>query len=508
MAHDFRPRSKFPLDPFAAIPHSAREPWIMNAERLFSPLARDVLLVLGASSAKDLEPLLYSTQLSNSLLVVVTHEPLPIPAELPIRPAIRVLRLTAPLGLENAGSVRFVNVLEWAERVARVWRRRGDHDIAELVEDSTMSDLGPKSRTDLLSSLTRSNPPSPRASATSLIPLNPPSPSRSSSPKPRMMGERRDSRLPSVDPSQRAFDGLINFLPPNLPDKALLKYAILVTTISRTFLVAAVPIASSLRSRPSAVRRRSLMRPSLRPNSVYSLPSSRSSLYSTGTSPSPSLVDFPSSTPAPTNAHLVHLLPSRKPTQLVQSIETFLLSFCYPPIHHPQPRPPEQRTSPYLMAARTFAEAVPVAGTTAEPTVAEAVLSGALDLENSTNGDWRVPPRAWIAGSPDIILSSAHQLSSLSVPPPQPTESLSMPAMSRSFNCNTGSGLSEEGYSSADSTPLSTPRSELVMGYAESALRQSSELPTPPDSEEDVVTGKPKKSKARWRFWRAASGAA
>ncbi|KZT23715.1 hypothetical protein NEOLEDRAFT_1179929 [Neolentinus lepideus HHB14362 ss-1] len=500
MADDFRPRSKFPLDPFAAIPHSAREPWIMNAERLSSPSGRDVLLVIGPSSVKDLEPLLYSPQLSNSLLILITHGPLPIPAELPIRPAVRVLRLTTPLALESAGSVRFVYVLEWAERVARVWRRRGDHDVLELTEDSTMSDLGPvKSRPNMLSTLTWSQPPSPRASATSLLPSTPPTLSRPSSPRPQVLEKRRDSRLPPVDPSQRAFDGLVNFLPSNLTDKVLLKYTILVTTISHTFLVAAVPI--SMHSRPSAVRRRSFL---VRPNSVHTLSSRRSSEYTTNTSPSPSLLDFPSSTTAPTNAHLVHILPSRKPAQLLQSMETFLLSFCYPPTHYPHPRPPEQRTSPYLMAARTFAEAVPIAGTTAEPTVAEAVLSGALDLENSTNGEWRIPPRAWMAGPIDIILSSADQLRTLPVAPSPPLESLSLPAMSRTTHSDPNFmsvSLSEEGYSSADSTPLSTPRSDLAPVYSESGLRRGSELPTPPDSEEDVVVAKSKKSRG-WRFWR------
>jgi hypothetical protein len=38
------------------------------------------------------------------------------------------------LALEQAGAVRFVNILEWAERVARTWRKVGGIGVRELAE--------------------------------------------------------------------------------------------------------------------------------------------------------------------------------------------------------------------------------------------------------------------------------------------------------------------------------------------------------------------------------------
>ena len=37
-----------------------------------------------------------------------------------------------PLALEQLGAVRLVNVLEWAERVARTWRKLGGIGVEEL----------------------------------------------------------------------------------------------------------------------------------------------------------------------------------------------------------------------------------------------------------------------------------------------------------------------------------------------------------------------------------------
>lgn len=94
-----------------------------------------------APSAKDLKPLLSSKHLSNSLLIIATHEPPAIPHT--ALPTIRILRLKAPLAIEQSGAVRFVNVLEWAERVARLWRKYGGYGAAELSEDSDGQDYLP-----------------------------------------------------------------------------------------------------------------------------------------------------------------------------------------------------------------------------------------------------------------------------------------------------------------------------------------------------------------------------
>lgn len=178
---------------------------------------------------------------------------------------------------------------------------------------------------------------------------------------------RRESKIPPLqslqasqqppDPTQRPFDAIVNFLPHDLPEKAMLKHAILVTTISRPFLVAAVPasIAASLssptllgspipganptggsgQSTPKGTERRKsvLKRPQM--FSMYSMPPTPP--LSSGDSLN-SLQQPQNSIPAYVNnkAHLVHLLPSSKGSKanggqkIAQSIESFLLSFSYP----------------------------------------------------------------------------------------------------------------------------------------------------------------------------------
>ena len=54
---------------------------------------------------------------------------------------MRILRLGGPLAIEQAGAVRFVNVLEWAERVARLWRKYGGYGAAELTGEDDGLDL-------------------------------------------------------------------------------------------------------------------------------------------------------------------------------------------------------------------------------------------------------------------------------------------------------------------------------------------------------------------------------
>ncbi|EPQ50122.1 hypothetical protein GLOTRDRAFT_134237 [Gloeophyllum trabeum ATCC 11539] len=434
MSDDFRPRAKFPIDPFAAIPHSAREPWTLHPERL-AARARDVLLVLGVTPATNLAPLLHSPQLSSGLLLLVSHEPLALPAH--PHPAVRVLRLAAPLALENAGSVRLVGVLEWAARIARLWRRRPAHGVLELAEGST--DPAPTPRSAL---------PSPRASATNLVPLPLP-PSRSSSPKP-----------PPADPSPRAFDALVNFLPPHLPDKALLKHAILVTTLSRTFLAA-----------PPARRRSSLF---ARAGPVHALPPG----------------------PPDAGAPLVHVLPAASGDarpKLVHGIESFLLSFCVPAAMRP---PARERTLPYLLDARAFAAALPH---DAAYTVADALLSGALD-----GG----APRAWVAGPADVVLAASPSSHSVPSRPCPYSESLSMPAMSRARASSSNPGLCAS-CSSAESSPPATPRADSAASLPAVLERAAgsgsgSGLKSTPGEEAGEGEGERevRRKRSRWRFWR------
>lgn len=126
-----------------------------------------------APNPDDLHSLLFSPFLARSLILIATHVHLSIVNKGPtITPAVRVLRLSAPLAIEDSGALRLVSLLERAERVARVWRdhpntqpRQGtnvENDVLYLTEcepggEFTLHDLDP---------IPPSAPPSPTKSAT------------------------------------------------------------------------------------------------------------------------------------------------------------------------------------------------------------------------------------------------------------------------------------------------------------------------------------------------------
>ncbi|KAF8273472.1 hypothetical protein EI94DRAFT_1783007 [Lactarius quietus] len=462
----FRPR--LPSDPFSNNAFRQRDPIVLNAEHLFhtastSQPRRDVILVLGATNAKDLAPLLNSERLAFSLLVVASHQPLFVPPK--VQPAVRVLQLTEPLGLEEAGAIRFVNILEWAERVARVWRKDGGIGVKELAESDQdgFGALPPPPKFLGLGKSSKSNPTSPDSSTSHIH-----SATSSSSLGKRSFFKKRSLRserdLPSPDSSQRPFDALVNFLPPDISDKSLLKQAILVTTISRPFLVAAAPPSLAPPIRPPAPKRASIFGRI----SIYSMPptpplGSRDSLNSLVTGPI--LSQSPQIKP-----HLVHLLPPRPrnsvANRVVHSIESFLLSFSFPPTLEIRNTEGPEPARACLLESAAFAEPV---GTPPSLninwTVADILLSGCLDDEPT--------PRSWLSGAADIVVAAPPSMQDS--PPTSPIT----------------------GPDSQTSPP--TPHSNFGI----------SAIPTPPDSDEDIpsqhtVPAKHSSFKhaLRWTFWR------
>ncbi|KAI9065259.1 hypothetical protein FKP32DRAFT_1610766 [Trametes sanguinea] len=399
----FKPR--FPLDPFAGAPAAALgEPWFLKVDALLAATSyqrRNVIFVLGAPSLKELAPLLQSRHLAKSLVILATHNPPEIPHI--VLPTVRILHLSAPLALEDAGAVRFVNVLEWAERIARAWRKHGGTGVLELSEELDIdAELAPPSVLRFNGS--QSTPASPGSSSTQLssesLPSRPSSifrPHSSSSGKFLSRGRQASQTLPKPDPSQRPFDALINFLPNHVSDKALLKTSILVTTISRPFLVSNGPAPPHIRERTSSS---SSTRPR-RPQSIFNAFSrSSSSVYLPPTPPyqsGESLSLLSLAPPPPAKALLIHLLPP-PPTsapvgarrKLVESIESFLVSFAFQAI------PPGslghetlERARPYLMETATFCDQVgcePGVADWGDWTVADVVLSGSLDAETTPSG--------------------------------------------------------------------------------------------------------------------------
>ncbi|KAH9941789.1 uncharacterized protein BXZ73DRAFT_8336, partial [Epithele typhae] len=437
----FRPR--FPLDPFAGAPPAAlAEPWFIKTEPLFhaTSLRRsNVILILGAPTLEQIAPILQSRQLSKSLVILATHRPPDIPGV--AIPSVRILHLSAPLALEDAGAVRFVTVLEWAERVARLWRKHGGDGVLELSEDVDInSELAPPSALRFGS---QSTPASPGSSS---MHLSSDSVASSTSRRSSRFASRPSSMaalsirqkkvsLPPPDPSQRPFDALVNFLPEQVSDKALLKNSILVTTISRPFLTSSV--------HPSAARSRANSSSSPRPRSIFNAFSrSTTSVYLSPTPPYHSGDSLPlvSSLPAPlARSLLVHLLPpphrNESPSsrrRLVESVEGFLVSFAFQSAVAP-PQPPRssrmsssggigmgwpgpsplERARPYVMEASTFRGTVSwepgLAAEYEDWTVADVVLCGALDADVSASPiaaqkATKMAKRAWIANAADLII--------------------------------------------------------------------------------------------------------
>ncbi|KAK7685985.1 hypothetical protein QCA50_010795 [Cerrena zonata] len=529
--HSARPtsdvfRSKFPLDPHASLSASGREPWFLKPDRLPSLAShprRDVILVLGAPSTDELNPLLLSKYLANSLLIIATHVPPEIPHT--TLPAVRVLQLKGPLAIEDAGAVRFVNVLEWAERVARLWRKHGGFGAVQLAEeDDGQEYLTPPTLFSFSGS--QSTPVSPRSSTSALsISTN------STSTRPRSVSARlltlsrsRQSMLPSVDPTQRPFDALLNFLPRDTSDKALLKQSILVTTISRPFLVAA-----DTRPVDPRGKRRSLF-------------SSRSttSVYLPPTPPYQSGESLNLNLQWPSRAHLMHLLPtetrsfpSYARSRLVQSLETFLLNFAYSSqkgmsLHNDDSL---ERAHPYIMQASTLGQLVvntatndagpsnsPYGPWNSEYILADLILHGSLDpvdnsctpgLSNSGLGKSpisptsRLVPRAWVAGPSDIIMVSddTHILTSTSpspnvvVTPPEPAASPSSASgftrgISR-WNVSNGRGIPGGSQSYGQfPPPLSPSATQDQTSYGTPSLvhPQSPSFPNSPQTHRTVLS--------------------
>ncbi|KAH9979737.1 hypothetical protein BJV74DRAFT_887941 [Russula compacta] len=452
----FRP--SLPSDPFSSIALPERGPVVLNLQRLYHAVSashprRDVILVLGDPSPEDLAPLFNSERLAFSLLIIASHRPPLIPPK--VQPAVRLLRLAEPLALGHAGAIRFVNILEWAERVARVWRKVGDPGVRELTECDQDRYVALSPPQSLLRLRSKSNPPSPAPSV--LLPDSSASSTsthtNSAFDKLRSLGKRRSSPklvLPPPDSSQRPFDALINYLPPDMSDKSLLKFTILVTALSRSFLVGV--------GSPPSVRRPVSHRSSIfKPKLIYSTPStplgSQDSLNNLITS-------SPFSRESPIKAHLVHLLHPRPRNsvtdRVLQNIETFLLSFSFPPTLETKGASTIEPARACLLESATFGEPVAVPSSlNINWTIADVLLSGCLDEE--------AMPRAWFSGAEDIVIAA--------LPPSQ---------------------------------PYLSPLAALHLG-----------INTPPDSEEDascrhaLPVKKPQDERtSRWKFWKRRATAA
>ncbi|KAF7971500.1 hypothetical protein HWV62_20968 [Athelia sp. TMB] len=496
----FKPR--LPRDPFAPT-HQRPQPWALKPDAVIAALnapRRDVILVLGAPSIKDLEPLLQSAYLAHALLILATHAPPQLPAAAAL-PAVRILRLAAPLAIEDAGAVRFVNILEAAERIARVWRKAGGTGVEEVRE----ADAGGAPDTPLAPPQARfasaygSAPPSASSSTDNI------SVASSASRRRSFLSLPKSARaaLPPVDAAQRPFDALLNFLPARAPDKATLKQMILVTTISRPFLTSAAGAggggsrSSSRLSVDGESRRWSLARPAASLPTTPASNRSRTSLFP------------PDAPQTPRRAHIVHLIaptaPSVARSKLMQSIEGFLCSFAYPAPGLDAGGMGDERAAPFLMHPYTLKASITAPDTGVGAwSIADLLLSGCLDRPENGSNMARAPPRAWLSSANDIVLAPASRpvsqgsVSLPAVPSLQaPTPSPHRGRASQSFlggaelgfvNANASSQMG--GSASATWSGVRRPEISLDSTSArgkgkERAPPLAQGLPTPPDSSAD-----------------------
>lgn len=295
-------------------------------------------------SFHDISPLLNPP---TGLLLLATHSPPKFSSSFTDSCSIRILRVLSPLDIHNSGALRLVSLFERAQLVAQCWRESAQQiSIAQLAESEPGSEFNVLESFGSNPGLSNSPPaqtPVLERSVSSFI-------SNLSS-----LRRKRPTRL-SKSPSHRAFDAVVNFIPSSLPEKLMLKAAILVTTLSHQFL--ATPITKHPTLPPN--RRHSLMFKSTRPLprvrrwSVWSR-SLKISVLDTAVQSaqvSPTLHGFASESG---KAHLIHVLPDIYSTpisvrrdktplkpRLVQKIEQFLLNFSYQLSHTlrlPEPPP-------------------------------------------------------------------------------------------------------------------------------------------------------------------------
>ncbi|KAG6906815.1 hypothetical protein DXG01_011999 [Tephrocybe rancida] len=280
-----------------------------------------------------LAPLALSPTLSTSLILIATHTPPPVPPS--PQASIIILHLPAPLAIHDSGAVRLAALLDRAQRVAHSFHTSppqahprvqqlaelypgGDFSIAEEPEFALPVPV-PASPTHAHTA------PSSRASSLS-------SHSSASSSISSIRSTAHSTKKSKINKAQLCpFSALLNFLPPALPDKALLKHSILVTTLAAPFL--GPPSASPSNPSPYNTKRSSTFFSSLSLASTSQEPltagkpekrRSRITTLFTSTPPSsftqsrpPSL--FASSReslapPSPSSqgagvAHIIHILP-------------------------------------------------------------------------------------------------------------------------------------------------------------------------------------------------------
>ena len=330
----FRPR--LPVDPFTAIDHDT--PW--SIPHNIPPSHPQTILILGGQSYSflfffpslltdcllcieptihDLIPLLTSIHFSHSLVLIATHTPPSVPPETQ-GPALRILRLSQPLAAHDAGALRLVSLLECAQRVPHLWPRDSSPHTIQLAQPFPDGDFS------IIETVSHTHP-TEKSTINELRRYPSPAPSTSSSKRRsglsphKKLHHPKSPQKPSKDKvDYKPFDVIINFLPHGLPDKALLKHAILVTTLSSQFLASPTYISTTASPQTDSHNLNSNRLSISSPSYSYSSASSSSSGSTADTSPCPSpqprrLSILATSTSKAKNrlSHLFHAVPPPPP---------------------------------------------------------------------------------------------------------------------------------------------------------------------------------------------------
>lgn len=308
--------------------------------------------------------LVESTHLSNSLLLLVTHAPPDFSILTPVLSVI-VLRTCSSLSTAETGALQMLSILERAATAAKQWRSspHGTPQLQQFAEAeagrafSISEEVGqqPDGSIPVSTPQTVETKVNRRKSVLSIASL------RSVSSSSSFRGQQDNSR-PSITAASQSFDAILNFIPA-LPERAMLKRAVITTTTSQPYLATSVAplLASTLGSRghkrKTRAPNRSLPIFSWLAKSSDSLPAelharrqsasyassfptrsgSVASTPATSRSQSPFSADGHSPYPSLSHhrSHIIHVLPASfnhsgnvKP-KLVQSLEQFLISYSY-----------------------------------------------------------------------------------------------------------------------------------------------------------------------------------
>ncbi|PCH35388.1 hypothetical protein WOLCODRAFT_145799 [Wolfiporia cocos MD-104 SS10] len=375
--------------------HTRQNAWFLTMSNLLSATSvprRHVILVFGVPTYQDLIPLLLSGHYAHSLVILATHQPPDIPHI--ILPALRVLLLSTPLSAEKSDAARYLDVMARAERIAYAWRKHGGSGISEVPEEDEVG--------------FRPDPHSPRRASGSDMEMARTTPTKSMQSSPK-----------------RSFDALINFIATDVPDHAVLKQTVLITAISRPFMSTETPNSTSysgayakckslfgtIHVHSGHRRSQSAIIPNTHLEGLFNFKSSVVNPLSPTTSP-----------------HVIHLLPRsaaqqpRLSLKLVENMEAFLSAFAATAdLSGVRESDILGTARAFIMYAPTFGAALDCAlsrhdtqtrsgfigdGWGCEWTVADVVLSGALDDAVNLVGDKSVPSdgRAWISDPADIVL--------------------------------------------------------------------------------------------------------